>query len=418
MDLNKIYSKINREELKQMVVDMVNIPSPTGQEEQMGRYVSQKLRSIGMEVVWQEVEEGRPNVVGTLRGDGTGPVLEFDGHLDVSFSGNEEFMFGGASAPVASVRKINGEDWIFGVGSFNMKAALAAYISAAKSIIDSGVKLSGNIVISATCGEIEETQVDDFVGKSYRGYGAGARYATSHGLLPDYVVLGEPTGMNLMIGHFGSYWVKLTSRGGTVVHTAWSRGVPNKIEEFTPVIEAVSKWKKEFEEKTKFKGYKGIVNVAAIRGGRPWKGSRTPDSVSMYLDIRYPPDWTAVQVGKEVSALVNRLNREHPDLDLIFEPYSINPPTEVPEDDFIVKSIKRAHKEVVGKDPSMTYELWYSNAPSFNALGAKAVNYGPSGGKRLEGLSLSDKDREYINFEDLYNCTKVYANLISQILAK
>ena len=151
MDLNKIYSKINREELKQMVVDMVNIPSPTGQEEQMGRYVSQKLRSIGMEVVWQEVEEGRPNVVGTLRGDGTGPVLEFDGHLDVSFSGNEEFMFGGASAPVASVRKINGDEWIFGVGSFNMKAALAAYISAAKSIIDSGVKLSGNIVISATC---------------------------------------------------------------------------------------------------------------------------------------------------------------------------------------------------------------------------------------------------------------------------
>jgi acetylornithine deacetylase/succinyl-diaminopimelate desuccinylase-like protein len=66
----------------------------------------------------------------------------------------------------------------------------------------------------------------------------------------------------------------------------------------------------------------------------------------------------------------------------------------------------------------MTYELWYSNAPSFNALGAKAVNYGPSGGKRLEGLSLSDKDREYINFEDLYNCTKVYANLISQIVAK
>ena len=88
-----------------------------------------------------------------------------------------------------------------------------------------------------------------------RGYGAGARYATSHGLLPDYVVLGEPTGMNLMIGHFGSYWVKLTSRGGTVVHTAWSRGVPNKIEGFTPVIDAVREWKKEFEEKTKFKGY-------------------------------------------------------------------------------------------------------------------------------------------------------------------
>lgn len=415
---NDVAKAIDKEYLNQLVIDMVNIPSPTGNEQQMGEYVAQKMREIGMDVIWQDVEEGRPNVVGILRGDGTGPSLEFDGHLDVSFTGTEDFMAGGASAPTASIRKVNGEDWIFGVGSFNMKGALGAYLAAAKAVVDSKIKLKGDLVISATCGEIEETQVDDFKGKQYRGYGAGAKYATSHGVLPDYAVLGEPTGLNLMVGHFGSFWVKLTARGGTVVHTAWSRDTLNKIEQFSKVVEKVTRWKKEFAEKTPYKGYNGIVNIAAINGGRPWKGSRTPESVSLYMDIRYPPDWTAMQVKTEVEALVESLNKEDKDLNLVAQPYAINPPTEVEEDDEIVKAVKSAHRAVLGKEPGMTYELWYSNAPSFNALGSKAINYGPSGAKRIEGLTLSDKDREYINVDDLVQCTRVYTHLIADLCTR
>lgn len=410
-----IANAIDKEYLKQLVVDMVNIPSPTGNEQQMGEYVAQKMKELGMDVIWQEVEEGRPNVIGILRGDGTGPSLEFDGHLDVSFTGTEEFMSGGASAATASIREVNGEDWIFGVGSFNMKGALGAYLAAVKAIVDSKIKLKGDLVISATCGEIEETQVDDFKGKQYRGYGAGAKYATSHGVLPDYAVLGEPTGLNLMIGHFGSFWVKLTARGGTVVHTAWSRETLNKIEQFNKVVDRVSAWKKEFADKTPYKGYNGIVNIAAINGGRPWKGSRTPESVSLYMDIRYPPDWTAMQVKTEIEKMVEKLNSEDPELNLVAQPYAINPPTEVPDDAEIVTAVRNAHKQILGKEPGTTYELWYSNAPSFNALGAKAINYGPSGAKRIEGLTLSDKDREYINVDDLYQCTRVYSLLVSDI---
>lgn len=109
------------------------------------------------------------------------------------------------------------------------------------------------------------------------------------------------------------------------------------------------------------------------------------------------------------------LNKKNPELNLISEPYSVNPPTEISEDEEVVSSIKQWHKEIIGSEPEKTYELWYSNAPSFNSLGAKAVNYGPSGLKRLEGLTLSDKDREYINFGDLLDCTKVYSMIISDL---
>ena len=86
---NEILKNIDEKELKDLVLDLVNIPSPTGSELNMGLFVSNKLKQMGMDVIWQEVEEGRPNVIGILRGNGTGPTLEFDGHLDVSFSGKK-----------------------------------------------------------------------------------------------------------------------------------------------------------------------------------------------------------------------------------------------------------------------------------------------------------------------------------------
>ena len=43
-----------------------SIPSPTGDEQAMGERVRDELADMGLQVQWQEVEDGRPNVVGTL----------------------------------------------------------------------------------------------------------------------------------------------------------------------------------------------------------------------------------------------------------------------------------------------------------------------------------------------------------------
>ena len=48
----------------------------------------------GSRVQWQQVEEGRANVVGTWAGAGGGPTLMFNGHLDTSYSGREPWLQG------------------------------------------------------------------------------------------------------------------------------------------------------------------------------------------------------------------------------------------------------------------------------------------------------------------------------------
>src|SRR6267154_1890484 len=288
----RVLAAIDEKQLVQDVIDMVNIQSPTGSEDAMGKYMASRYADLGLQVIRQEVEPGRPNIFGILRGRGGGPMLQFDGHLDVSFTGTESFMRGGASAAGARVGEADGQRWIFGAGSYNMKAAHAAYMAATAALIKAGVELRGDILLSATAGEIEASQVDDYQGAFYRGNGAGAAHAASHGIVPDFAILGEPTGLKLMLGHFGSFWSKITLSGGTVIHTAYTRGLPNKIEQLPLVIERLRQFKTDFEAKTEYKGYRGLVNIAAIQGGRPWKASRSPDGVSLFIDVRYPPGWT------------------------------------------------------------------------------------------------------------------------------
>ena len=57
-----------------------------------------------------------------------------------------------------------------------MKGALACYVEAVRALLDAGVRLRGDVLVAAVCGEIEKTQYGDAQGAEYRGYAAGTRY--------------------------------------------------------------------------------------------------------------------------------------------------------------------------------------------------------------------------------------------------
>src|SRR6266436_745398 len=84
-DLAKaILAEIREDEIVAMCCDVVNIPSATGEELEMGRYMRKAFEGMGLAVSWQEVEEARANVVGLWEGAGNGKSLMFNGHMDTS----------------------------------------------------------------------------------------------------------------------------------------------------------------------------------------------------------------------------------------------------------------------------------------------------------------------------------------------
>ncbi|MBZ5529467.1 MAG: M20 family peptidase, partial [Acidobacteriia bacterium] len=87
-DLAKtILAQIREEEIVAMSCDVVNIQSPTGEEGEMARYMRRTFEEAGLQVAWQEVEEGRANVVGLWEGTANGKSVMFNGHMDTSNTG-------------------------------------------------------------------------------------------------------------------------------------------------------------------------------------------------------------------------------------------------------------------------------------------------------------------------------------------
>src|SRR3989475_12375314 len=126
-----------------MACDVINIPSPSGEELEMALYMNSALKQLGLDVTWQEVEEGRANVVGRWIGTGGGKNLMFYGHMDTSNTGREEFLTGIGYKPQAVVK--NGG--IYGLGIYNMKGALVCYTQAVNARIGSDVRPERRVIM-------------------------------------------------------------------------------------------------------------------------------------------------------------------------------------------------------------------------------------------------------------------------------
>jgi len=397
--VDRILAQVHEEEIVAMSCDVINIPSPTGHELAMAEYMRGVLQALGINVAWQEVEEGRANVVGRWIGTGGGKNLMFNGHMDTSNTGEEDFLTGIGYKPRAIVK--NG--MIYGLGIYNMKGALVCYTHALKALIRAGVRLQGDFIVAAVAGEIEKTQWGDFKGKEYRGYGFGTHYLVNHGILPDMCILGEPTDMHVVLEHFGSMWVRISCTG-IYVHTAFCEGREemNSIRRMYELMQPVMNWIESWEKKASYGGKKAIVNLGGIRGGHAWRASRTPEKTDLFLDVRVPPTIAMNEARREIQQLFLGLQKQHPDWGLEFETYVSVPGARIREDHELIRTIDANHERILGARPEREVVTWCSDASVLTRYGVETVNYGPSSGPR-------DKEGEKVSIKTLVDITKIYA---------
>lgn len=397
--IEKILAEVKEDEIVAMCCDVINIPSPTGEELQMAQYMHNALRQLGLAVTWQEVEEGRANVVGRWIGSGGGRNLMFNGHMDTSNTGREDFLTGIGYKPNAVVK--NG--FIYGLGIYNMKGALVCYTHAVRALQRAGVKLRGDVVIAAVAGEIEKTQWGEFRGKEYRGYGYGTHYLVNHGIVPDMCILGEPTDMQVVLEHFGSLWVRISCTG-IYVHTAFCEGREemNSIRRMHELMGSILEWIARWETKASYGGRKAIVNLGGIRGGHAWRASRTPEKTDLFLDVRVPPNISMSEARREVQQVFLDLEKQHPDWRLEFETYVSVPGARISEGHEMIKAIDANHALIMGKPPDRQVVVWCSDASVLSRYGIETVNYGPSSGPR-------DAEGEKVKIKTLVDITKIYA---------
>jgi acetylornithine deacetylase len=409
--VRKATDLIDRDRLVGLTMALTDIPSPTGFEGDVARAYHEVLKGAGFDATLQPIGDERYNAIGRLQGAGGGKSLMFNGHLDTSFGPEQAHRGIGYQCKGTLVDN----EWIYGMGSFNMKFALANYVTAVEAIRKAGIRLGGDVVIAGVAGEIEKAPVNEYEGRQYQGYGVGTKYAITHGAVADFCILGEPTNMMLIPRHCGTTWIKITVPG-QLIHTAWSDLERNAINRARVVLDALHEWIPDYCRRNRMGDYEPRVNVSAIEGGWPWRGARTPDNCVIYLDVRTLPDALPEQAYNEVRSVIRSVVKANPKLEgTKTEIFLSAPGTSIPDEHELVQSVIAAHTHQLGKPPQMGIETWYSDAAHMNRYGIPTVNYGSAGRIRTGGGGFSTAQGEHTHIGDMMDIVRVYIEVMMNL---
>src|SRR5262245_12978558 len=167
--------------------------SGTPGEGELARFMVDAMKGIGLEAFVQPVEGARVNAIGRWRGGGGGRSIMFNGHLDTN-----PVTEGWTVDPLAGVYD---DRFVYGIGVSNMKASDAAAFCAVKTLIERGVRLRGDVVLTFVVGELQG--------------GVGTVKAIEEGIRADYFVNGEPTDLAGVTLHAGAFVFAIELSGVT-----------------------------------------------------------------------------------------------------------------------------------------------------------------------------------------------------------
>jgi acetylornithine deacetylase len=236
--IEKIVTQVerNRDEELQFLSRLITHKTLVGQEGPGQDFYAQACRDLGLQVeLYQASLEaikthpayvkidleyaGRPNVIAEMNGGGGGRSLILNGHMDVV-----------SPEPVSAWRfdpwggEIR-ENRVYGRGSVDMKAGLAANLFALKAVLDSGLRMKGKVILEST---IEEEA----------GGSGGTLACFLHGIKADGMIISEPSREGVWVTHPGIMYFRVKVLG-LPAHAALSHKGVNAIVKMIPIVKAL-----------------------------------------------------------------------------------------------------------------------------------------------------------------------------------
>lgn len=405
-----------REELVEMTKALVDIASPTGEEGALAAYVAERFAGLGLATEFQEVEPGRNNVVARWAGSGNGPSLLFNGHFDTGMSGREEGLPFGLR-PKATI--VDGE-WIYGLGVSNMKVAFACYLGAIRLLQRAGLRPAGDLLVAGVVGETEKAPINQHAGPGVRAGGWGTIYASYHGVLADSAIIGEPTGLKLQTGNSSYVYARVRTRGASQ-HT-WSkeRG-DDAMAKAVRVLDALRAWEADFEAAHPHPRMGSRIGFGGIAAGNAFQPAvNPPRQCDLFIDLRFPPTSTIMDVRRELSGMLAEIRRSSPELATELTLYLCRNGYEIDDGEAVVKAMEAAHEDVLGGVPERPERYRYDVSADTSILhefGVPALSYGPGGIRRDGGYSVYDQYGELVSISNIMACTRVYARAAALLTA-
>jgi succinyl-diaminopimelate desuccinylase len=403
------------DEIVAFTADLIRVPTvnPPGElYEDCARLIGAMLHTCGFAVEYHTADSRpehtahypRVNVIGSRRGAYPRPMVHLNGHFDVVPAGG-----GWTLDPFGGIVR---DGRIYGRGSCDMKAGIAAAVFAAEAIRRAGISLVGSIEISGT--------VDEESG-GFAGVAFLARQQRLSSANTDAVIIPEPLNVDrICIGHRGVYWFEIATTG-RIGHGSMPFLGVNAIEHMGIVLERLrTDLGARLATRTTAVpvvpagARHATLNINGINGGQPVDGIQTPcvaDSCKAVFDRRFLLEEGFEATRAEIVDLLDGIKHERPDFQYDLRDLMIVHPVRTPDGSPLVRSLERGIRQVLGREATQVASPGtYDHKHVDRIAGIKqCVAYGPG------ILDLAHQPDEWCGVDDLINATKVLSLAILEM---
>lgn len=339
--------------LRQLVaIDSINpdlVPGGAG-EGTIARFIAHWFEQHGLEVVWDEPAQGRPNVIGIARGNGGGRSLMLNAHMDtVGVVGMER-----PHDPYSEGNRL------YGRGAYDMKGGLAAIMAAGAAARK--LNLRGDILVTAVADE------------EYASVGTGSIVKQWH---VDAAIVTEPTELNICSAHKGFAWLDVETFGVAAHGSRPDLGV-DAIVKMGKVLAGLEELDRSLRSAPSHRLLgSGSVHAALIHGGQEL--SSYPQSCFLSIERRTVPGETLQKVEAELPQIFEQIAATDPTFKATVKTGLVREPFEVSLDEPIVKTVFRCATTILGHEPAEIGQTGWMDSALLSASGIPTVVFGPGG---------------------------------------
>ncbi|MFQ5611692.1 MAG: M20 family metallopeptidase [Anaerolineae bacterium] len=392
----RVLDQIDPDRVIAWTQELVRIPSVyrpqlNQGEEQAAAWVRDRFEEMGLETHWQVVAPARPNVIGILPGTEGQRTLMFEGHTDVVTEGDPAaWTYGGPF----SAEIVDGK--MYGRGANDMKGGLVAAICAAKAILDSGLKLRGDILIGALVDEEGRMiGVKDFVERGWAGR-------------VDAAIICEPEENHLCICQKGVMWARITCHG-VMSHGAMPLTGVNPTYPMAALLLKLRELEAAQIAEHGLHEHLGQPSITPTIIASPVKGEPQnnvmPGQSQLVIDCRLIPGQTSQDLTARIKACIAEVEAaEGNRVTFEYECIEAREPTFTPPEAEIVEVLDRSYRDVSGKEPV------YGGVPGTtdgtilsSRAGVPIVTVGPG------DIHIPHHIDEWLGLDELIEATRLYA---------
>ena len=362
---------VQAKRLRALLKDLIDIYSPTGKEEEALEFIETHLKKHGINVLRQEVDENRYNLIVHPAKKGR-HTLYFIGHLDtVSAYDLEDYGFHQKG------------DSILGLGTADMKSGCAAMIEAFTILnkVTHGMLPTG---LALVVGEEEDS--------------SGAKVLIKE-LDFEWAMIGEPTNLMPCLGHY-SYMEVLLRTEGKRAHSSMPELGQNAIETMLKLLLNLTEY-----ATSKHKDL--IYNIRQLQSFP--RGFVVPDVCEAWLDLHLPPSSNTKTFKRELEEMVRIAVNDIKELnaELTFE--ETFPGYQVHPDRILVKKLKETYEQMNLQWKTQNFRS-HSDGNILWAAGVSPIILGPG---RLEAAHTPD---ETVSFDQVVQAAQLYLNYALSLL--